>query len=39
MTIEKFETYPMFVNVNKLKCYIYMESKKEKTIDVNILGT
>jgi hypothetical protein len=27
MTIEKFETNPMLINVNKLKPYNYMESK------------
>jgi hypothetical protein len=27
VTIEKFETNPMLVNVNKLKPYKYMESK------------
>jgi hypothetical protein len=30
MTIEKFETNPMLVNVNKLKPYKYMESKVQK---------
>jgi len=39
MTIEKFETNLMLVNVNKLKPYKYMEFEvffKKK--DVNILG-
>jgi hypothetical protein len=30
VTIEKFKTNPMLVNVNKLKCYKYMESKVHK---------
>jgi hypothetical protein len=30
VTIEKFETNPMLVNVNKLKPYKYMESKVKK---------
>jgi hypothetical protein len=30
VTIEKFETNPMLVNVNKLKRYKYMESKVQK---------
>ncbi len=30
VTIEKFETIPMLVNVNKLKPYKYMESKIQK---------
>ncbi len=30
MTIEKFETNPMLINVNKLKPYKYMESKVQK---------
>ncbi len=30
VTIEKFETNPMLVNVNKLKPYKYMESKVHK---------
>ncbi len=30
MTIEKFETNPMLVNVNKLKPYKYMESEAPK---------
>jgi hypothetical protein len=30
MTIEKFETNPMLVNLNKLKLYKYMESKVQK---------
>jgi hypothetical protein len=41
MTIEKFQTNLMLVNVNKLKHYKYMESEVQKInkIDVNILGT
>ncbi len=40
VTIEKFETNPMLVNVNKLKPYKYMEFevKKERTTYANILG-
>jgi hypothetical protein len=39
VTIEKFETNPMLVNVNKLKPYKYMEFEvKKKTIDASILG-
>jgi hypothetical protein len=39
VTIEKFETNPMLVNVNKLKPYKYMESKVQKrTTYDNILG-
>ncbi len=30
VTIEKFETNPVLVNVNKLKTYKYMESKVQK---------
>jgi hypothetical protein len=30
VTIEKFETNPMLVNVNKFKPYKYMESKVQK---------
>jgi hypothetical protein len=30
VTIEKLETNPMLVNVNKLKPYKYMESKVQK---------
>ncbi len=30
MTIEKFETNPMLVNVNKLKPYKYMEFEVQK---------
>ncbi len=30
VTIEKFETNPMSVNVDKLKLYKYMESKVQK---------
>jgi len=30
VTVEKFETNPMLVNVNKLKPYKYMESKVQK---------
>jgi hypothetical protein len=30
VTIEKFETNPMLVNVNKLKRYKYIESKVQK---------
>ncbi len=30
MTIEKFETNPVLVNVNKLKPYKYMKSKVQK---------
>jgi len=30
VSIEKFETNPMLVNVNKLKPYKYMESKVQK---------
>jgi hypothetical protein len=30
VTIEKFETNPMLVNVNKLKPYKYMKSKVQK---------
>ncbi len=30
VTIEKFETNPVLVNVNKLKPYKYMESKVQK---------
>jgi hypothetical protein len=30
VTIEKFETNPILVNVNKFKPYIYMESKVQK---------
>jgi hypothetical protein len=38
VTIEKFETNPMLVNVNKLKPYKYMESKVQKrTTNPNIL--
>ncbi len=36
--IEKFETNPMLINVNKLKLYKYMESEvQKKRINVNIL--
>jgi hypothetical protein len=40
VTIKKFETNPMLVNVNKFKPYKYMESKvqKKRTTDANILG-
>jgi hypothetical protein len=40
VTIEKFETNPILVNMNKLKPYKYMESEvqKKKTINVSILG-
>jgi hypothetical protein len=40
MTIEKFETNPMLVNMNKLKPYKYMEFEiqKKKTTYANILG-
>jgi hypothetical protein len=40
--IEKFETNPVLVNVNKLKPYKYMESevqKKLKITNASILGT
>jgi hypothetical protein len=30
VTIEKFETNPMLVNVNKLKAYKYMEFEVQK---------
>ncbi len=30
VTVEKFETNPMLVNVNKFKPYKYMESKVQK---------
>ncbi len=30
VTIEKFETNPMLINVNKLKPYKYMESEVKK---------
>jgi len=30
VTIEKFETNPIMVNVNKFKPYIYMESEVQK---------
>ncbi len=30
VTIEKFETNPMLVNVNKFKLYKYMKSKVHK---------
>jgi hypothetical protein len=41
VTIEKFETNLVLVNVNKLKPYKYKESKvpKKKTTDASILGT
>jgi hypothetical protein len=42
VTIEKFETNLVLVNMNKLKPYKYMESevqKKKKTTNANILGT
>jgi hypothetical protein len=40
VTIEKFETNHVLVNVNKLKPYKYMEFKaQKKTTNVNILGT
>ncbi len=40
VTIEKFETNPMLVNVNKLKPYKYMEFEvQKKTTNANILGT
>ncbi len=39
VTIEKFETNHVLVNLNKLKPYKYMESKVQKTTNVNILGT
>ncbi len=39
MSIEKFETNLMLVNVNKLKPYKYMEFEvKNKIKNVNILG-
>ncbi len=38
VTIEKFETNPMLINVNKLKPYKYMECEVQKKKDANILG-
>jgi hypothetical protein len=39
VTIEKFETNLVLVNVNKLKPYKYMEFEgKKKTTNVSILG-
>ncbi len=39
VTIEKFETNPVLVNVNKLKPYKYMESEvHKKNKNANILG-
>ncbi len=40
VTIEKFETNHVLVNVNKLKPYKYMEFEvqKKKTTNVSILG-
>jgi len=39
VSIEKFETNPMLVNINKLKPYKYMESKvQNKNKNACILG-
>jgi hypothetical protein len=40
VTIEKFETNLVLVNMNKLKPYKYMECEiqKKKTTNANILG-